>query len=196
MAKTYNKIVYGGSTLIDLTADTVEASDVLKGKTFHAKSGEAKTGTCEYDANTSDATASASEILKDSTAYVGGAKVTGTMPNIGKQEGKITTKDQVISISAGYHDGSGSVKIDPTEQAKIIAGNIMQGVTILGVTGTLNPGSNVVIEASKTATPKTTSQTILPSTGKDALAQVVVEPIPYNEALNAAGGYTATIANS
>lgn len=40
-----NKVVYGGTTLIDLTDDTAVASDVISGKTFHLKSGAKATGT-------------------------------------------------------------------------------------------------------------------------------------------------------
>lgn len=40
----YNKIVYGGNTLIDLTEDNVTASDVLSGKTFHGRDGEETVG--------------------------------------------------------------------------------------------------------------------------------------------------------
>ena len=61
MAK--NKVVYNGNVLIDLTGDTVEADKVLDGYTFHDKSGAILEGECTYDADTSDATASSSEIL-------------------------------------------------------------------------------------------------------------------------------------
>lgn len=40
----YNKVVYGGDTLIDLTGDTVTAADMLSGKKAHDKSGESITG--------------------------------------------------------------------------------------------------------------------------------------------------------
>lgn len=191
--KTYNKVVYGGNTLIDLTGDTVEADKILSGYTAHNKSGAAITGSCTFDANTSDATASASEILNTKTAYVAGAKVTGSMPNRGKQTGAISTKAQSVTISSGYHDGSGSVSISSTEQAKIVASNILSGVTILGVTGNVQPSSSIKIESSKTATPSTAQQTITPSDGFNAIAQVVVNAIPYAETLNAQNGYTATI---
>ncbi|MCQ2220063.1 MAG: hypothetical protein MJZ12_01645 [Prevotella sp.] len=191
--KIYNKVVYGGKTLIDLTGDTVEADKILSGYTAHDKSGAAITGSCAFDANTSDATAAASEILNTKTAYVAGAKVTGSMPNRGKQTSTITTKAQSVTINSGYHDGSGSVSISSTEQAKIVASNILSGVTILGVTGNVQPSSDVKIESSKTATPSTSQQTITPSSGFNALAQVVVNAIPYSETLNAQGGYTATI---
>ena len=40
----YNKIVYNGNTLIDLTGDDVTAADVLAGKNYHGRDGEAATG--------------------------------------------------------------------------------------------------------------------------------------------------------
>lgn len=188
-----NKVIYGGETLIDLTGDNVTASDVLSGKKFHLPSGEATTGTSTYDADTSDATATAAEILATKTAYVNGAKITGTMNNRGAVTGTITTKAQQYTIPAGYHDGSGKVSISSTEQAKIIASNILQGVTILGVTGNVSPASDIDIESSKTVTPMKTAQTVLPSTGYDVLAQVVVNAVPYAETDNTAGGKTVTI---
>ena len=188
-----NKVVFGNQTLIDLTADTITAADLLSGATAHDRSGATITGTCTYDADTSDATATAGEILATKTAYVNGAKLTGTMPNRGAASGTITDVSTPYAIQQGYHDGSGSVAIDGTEAAKIIPSNILEGVTILGVTGTVEPSSDVHIESSKTATPYTTQQTILPSTDYDAIAQVVVEAIAYEETDNAAGGKTATI---
>ncbi len=59
--KTYNKIVYGGRTLIDLTSDTVTAATLLAPATAHDKSGAVITGTCTYDSDTSDATAAVHE---------------------------------------------------------------------------------------------------------------------------------------
>jgi len=41
-----SKVVYGGNTLIDLTADTVSADKVLAGIKAHGADGEAITGTC------------------------------------------------------------------------------------------------------------------------------------------------------
>lgn len=192
MSNVINKVIYDGNTLIDLTADTVEQAYVLDGYTFHDKSGAILTGSCDYDADTSDATAQASEILATKTAYVNGAKVTGSMTNNGAVSGVITTKSQEYTVPTGFHDGSGKVKIDTTEQGKIIAGNIKSGVTILGVTGDYS-GESVSVESNKNATPSSSQQVITPSTGYDYLAQVTVAAIPYTESLNAAGGYTATI---
>ena len=191
--KFNNKIIYGDEVLIDLTSDTVEADQVLSGATFHDKSGATLTGTCTFDSDTKDATANASEILAEKTAYVNGAKVTGTMANRGAQVNAITTKDQKVTIQNGFHDSSGYVQIDANEQAKILPENILEGVTILGVTGNREPASGVKIEPSKTVTPYTTAQTIQPGSGYDVMSEVVVSAIAYSETENTAGGLTVTI---
>jgi hypothetical protein len=180
-----NKIIYGGTTLIDLTGDTVVADKMLYGYIAHDKSGEVITGSCTYDSDTSDATARASEILATKTAYVNGNKITGSMPNRGAVTGTISTKAEEYTIQNGYHDGSGKVSISSTEQAKIIASNIKSGISILGVVGTYS-GEAATAQA-KTATPATTQQTILPDAGYDYLSQVTVNAIPYVETANTYG---------
>lgn len=44
-----NKIIYGGKVLIDLTGDTVTASDLKVGVTAHDKSGAVITGSFDVD---------------------------------------------------------------------------------------------------------------------------------------------------
>lgn len=190
MAKP-SKVVYGNTVIIDLTSDTVAAANLLSGYTAHGKDGEQVVGACTYNADTSDATASTSDILYGETAYVNGAKVTGDMPNRGALSGSISTVAGTVTINAGYYDGSGSVGIDSTEQAKIISTNIKDGVEILGVTGTYT-GEGVTAQA-KTATPYTTQQVVLPDSGYDYLSQVTVSAIAYSEQSNPAGGITVTI---
>ena len=181
-----------GTILIDLTADTAEQADVLSGKYFHLRTGERIVGTCTYNADTSDATALASEILQGSTAYVNGNKITGSMPNNGAVSGIISTKSGTYTIPAGYHNGLGSVGIDATEQAKIIASNIKSGVSILGVVGTYS--GEAVTAGAVSATPYLTAQTILPSSiNKDYISQVDIAPITIVESDNSAGGKTVTI---
>lgn len=186
--------MYGGKTLIDLTADTVTADKILSTYTAHDKSGAPIVGTCTFNADTSDATAAGAEILAGKTAYVNGVKITGEMKNNGAVSGVISKKADSYTVPIGYHDGAGRVAISTTEQAKIIATNIRAGVSILGVTGTMSGTESVKVQA-KTATPKTTAQTILPDSaqGFNYLSQVTIEPIPYNESDNAQGGKTVTI---
>lgn len=187
-----NKVVYGGNTLIDLTQDTATNDKVLTGYTYHKADGTVGTGTCDFDVDSSDVTAVVAEVLATKTFAKGGAVLTGTMPNNGAVSGTISTKAGEYTVPAGYHDGSGKVGIDSTEQAKIIAGNIKAGITILGVEGDYS-GASVNVEANKNVTPATTQQVVTPSSGYDYLAQVTVAAIAYTETDNAAGGKTVTI---
>ena len=189
-----NKVIYGGDTLIDLTTDDLTRADVVSGKYFHLPTGERTTGTNTKDADTSDATATAAEILSTKTAYVSGTKLTGSMANRGGVTGSISTKTGEYTIQSGYHDGSGKVSIDSTEQAKLIATNIRSGVTILGVEGSMS-GSEDVKATSASITPYTTSQTIIPTDLGDynSITQITVAAINKSEVDNAAGGKTVTI---
>lgn len=187
-----NKVIYGGNTLIDLTSDTITADKLAKDVTAHDKSGAIITGTCTYDSDTSDATAAVAEILTGKTAYARGTKLTGTMKNNGAVTGTISSKAGTYTVPQGYHDGSGKVSIASTEQAKLIPTNIRDGVTILGVEGTMSSTEGAKPQA-KTVTPSTSEQQVLPDEGYNYLSQVTVAAIPYDETENSAGGKTVTI---
>lgn len=193
MANEYvNKVVLSsGETLIDLSGDTVDAAHVLKGSTFHDKSGAPKTGTCSYDSDTSDDTVAAAEMLVGKTAHARGVKITGTMPNNGAVSGSIATKDEQYTVPQGFHDGSGKVGIANAEKAKLIPGNIKSGVVVLGVTGSY--GGESINAQTKSVTPSFTQQVVQPDDGYDYLSTVTVAAIPVAYADNAAGGRTVTI---
>ena len=189
MAK--NKIVINGVVQIDLTGDNVTAANVDKDVIFHLPDGTIGTGTSTKDADTSDATLLDAEAASGKTFYKNGQKRTGSAPVRGAVTGIISTKNEEYTIPVGLHDGSGKVGIDPTEQAKIIPGNIKAGVEILGETGEYT-GESVTAQ-SKNATPSFSQQTILPDSGYDYLSQVVVAAIPVTETPNSAGGTTITV---
>lgn len=196
MPNTYNSkvVLADGTILIDLTADTVDASHLLDGYTAHGANGAPVTGSCTFDSDTSADTAQIAEVLSGKTFHARGTGYTGTMTNNGAVSGTISTKAQQYTVPQGYHDGSGKVQIAADEQAKIIATNIREGITILGVEGTMS-GSEGVVAQAKAATPTFSSQTITPDTetGYTHLSQVIVAAISVVYSDNAAGGKTVTI---
>lgn len=150
-----SKINYGPRTVMDLSKDTVTASKLLKGVTAHDKNGDQITGTYEAGTSgggtdTSDATAVASNILEEKTAYIASGKITGTMTNRGATAGTISKKTGAYIIPEGYHNGDGSVTIAEAERDKIIPGNIKRGISILGVSGTYTGDGTGGTEVDKT----------------------------------------------
>ena len=87
-----------------------------------------------YD--TAAASAAAGDILTGKSAFGASGEISGSMADNGSTSGTISTKAGTVTIPAGYTSG-GTVSISSTEQAKIIASNIKQGVTILGQAGSL-----------------------------------------------------------
>ena len=192
MANPYvNKVVVDGVVKLTLEADTVEPSKLLEGETAHDASGAPIEGTCTFDSDTSEDTLTAAEALTGKTFHARGTEYTGSMPNRGAIAEVIADADDVVTVPQGYHDGSGTVQMDATEKAKLIAGNIKEGVNLFGVVGDYT-GEDVKAQA-KSATPNFQQQTVLPDQGYDYLSQVNVAPIPVTYTDNAAGGQTLTI---
>ena len=87
-----------------------------------------------YDASQTNVAASD---VRSGKVFVGtSGEDTGSLADNGATGGTISTKAGTVTIPAGITTG-GSVSISSTEQAKIIAGNIKSGVTLLGVAGSL-----------------------------------------------------------
>lgn len=193
MANQYvNKVIIGSEVKLDLTQDDITPDKLAAGIKAHDKSGAPIVGTSTFDADTSDANAVAAEILKDKTAYVNGVKVTGTMPNNGAKTLNITNKSTPVTIPMGFHDGSGKAQIAADEQAKLIPANIREGITVLGVTGTMS-GSEGMKPQAKNVTPTFAQQEVLPDDGYNCLSSVTVAAIPVTYTDNEQGGQTLKV---
>lgn len=189
-----NKVVYDGTTLIDLTSDTVAAAYLLKNYTAHDKSGAPITGSCEYDAKTTDANATSSDIRLNKTGYVNGSKVTGSIPDLSADV--VVSSTSGTSIPLGYSDGSYKAVLDSTSLTNLISSNIRDGITICGVEGSMTAEDGLTVGAA-TATPTSSQQVITAaSLNYDYITQVTVAAIPYTETDNAAGGRTISIGSA
>lgn len=174
------KFNYFGETKFDITGTTASAETVLDGEIFFDSNGDEQTGTCTYDADTSDATATADEILNTRIAYSKGNKLVGRMPNNANWSATIATKNQKVTVPQGYHDGSTYVELNATEKSKLTPENIAEGITLFGVVGTHHAGTDEV-KQTKTVTPTKEAQTFTPDSGYTCFAQFTVNAIPYQE---------------
>ena len=189
-----NKVTYGTIVLVDLTKDTVTADKLLKGETAHDAAGEPITGTMEPGIDTSDATATASDMAEGVTAYVNGEKVTG---NVAVYSGKFSSfltekqisfsqSDSRIRFITNERTKNALFRIGSTQEflaAAAFFGNataedVAEGKTFtstagLKVTGTAK--ASVPTLQAKTVTPSAAEQTVTPDSGYDGLSSVTVE---------------------
>ena len=95
----------------------------------YGKIPQAYTVTATGLSNQTAGTAVAANILKNKTAWVNGTKITGTMPNIGKQEAELIAGES-ITISKGYHNGTGVISsraLSDQTSGTAIASDILNG---------------------------------------------------------------------
>lgn len=131
---------HSGSGTVKIS-DTEKAkiipANIKKGVTILGQTGTCEAGTTTSGTDTTDATASASDIRSGKTAYVNGRKLTGTIPNQTAQTIIPGTTDKTIS-SGKYLSGTQTIKGD----SKLVASNIKSGISIFGVTGTYTGSSS------------------------------------------------------
>lgn len=88
-----------------------------------------------YD--TASGNASAGDILTGKSAFNASGSVSGSMANNGSTSGEISTKAGTVTIPAGYTSG-GTVSLKASAITDLVAGNLLTGKTVLGVSGSLS----------------------------------------------------------
>lgn len=135
--------------------------------------------------DTSDASATAADIVSGKTAYINGGKVTGTAtltsdPKLQTKSVSPTTSQQIVTPDSTY-DGLSKVTVGAaTLQTKTITPSTSsQSVTPdSSYYGLSKVTVSAVSLQSKTATPSASSQTITAGSGYQGLSQVTVSAIP------------------
>ncbi len=196
-----SKVILNGSTLIDVTDDTVASSNLLTGYTATGADGETVLGaitngsattpttsitanpTISVNSSTGVITASASASQSITPTVVSGYVTSGTAGAVSvsgsateqlsvQAAQTITPTTTDQTIAAGkYTTGTQTIKGD----SNLVASNIIEGVTIFNVSGT---GRTVPELQNKTVTPTSSTQSITHDSGYEGLGTVTVNPIP------------------
>ena len=145
---TVPKGYHSGAGTVSIDPETKTVTPTTSQQTVSPASGKVLSSVTvnaipEQYVDTSDATATAAQILDGATAYVDGEMVEGTMPNNGAVTETLDTETTSYSVPAGYHSGSGTVSVSletksatPTKSPQTIspsAGKLLSSVSVAAI---------------------------------------------------------------
>ena len=145
---TVPKGYHSGAGTVSIDPETKTVTPTTSQQTVSPASGKVLSSVTvnaipEQYVDTSDATATAAQILDGATAYVDGELVEGTMPNNGAVTETLDTTTTSYTVPAGYHSGTGKVSVSletksatPTKSQQTIspsAGKLLSSVSVAAI---------------------------------------------------------------
>lgn len=146
--------------MADLKTNTTELQEILEILADKASGG---------GIDTSDATATSSDVLASKTAYVNGEKITGTIPT--KTSSDVSSSNATVIIPSGYYASDVTKTVATAEQVTPSISIDANGKITASATqtagyvsaGTKSATKQLTTQAAKAITPTTSSQTAVAS---------------------------------
>lgn len=196
---TVPKGYHSGTGTVSIETETKTATPTKAQQTVSPTEGKVLSSVTvnaipEQYVDTSDATATAAQILDGATAYVDGELVEGTMPNNGAVTETLDAATTSYTVPAGYHSGTGTVSVSletksatPTKSPQTISpskGKLLSSVSVAAIPDAYQNVTGVTATAADVLTGKAIV---------NAAGETVQGSMPNNGAVNGSfDGLTTT----